>query len=238
MKVGIDKKVCFEWLELAAFNFIETKDVKETRKMLDLQIEPILKGSESRRKVITILKGIWLDIDDEYLDLRDRALDMMPTLSREERLLVQWGMIMVTYPFFKDLNTYIGRLLSIQGEFTLEQVYARVVEKYGEKGTLKYAVQRAISGIEEWGVLVRGDKKGIYKSVNKKIDIYNEELILWFMEACIRTTENKSVQFDSLFSMPCLYPFNIDFKIDIARRASKLCVNRMGNSIDVIEILN
>ena len=86
MKVGIDKKVCFEWLELTAFNFIETRDIKETRKMLDLQIEPILKGSESRRKVITILKGIWLDIDNEVLDLRDRALDMMPTLSREERL--------------------------------------------------------------------------------------------------------------------------------------------------------
>lgn len=237
MKVGIDKKICFEWLELAAFNFIETKDVKETRKMLDLQIEPILKGSESRRKVITILKGIWLDIDDKYIDLRDRALYMMPTLSREERLLVQWGMIMVTYPFFKDLNTYIGRLLSIQGEFTLEQVYARVVEKYGEKGTLKYAVQRAISGIEEWGVLVRGDKKGIYRAIDKKIQIYNEDLIVWFMEACIRTTENNSLQFDTLFNMPCLYPFNIDFKIDMVTSNSKLCINRMGNSTEVIEIM-
>ena len=219
MKVGIDKKVCFEWLELTAFNFIETRDIKETRKMLDLQIEPILKGSESRRKVITILKGIWLDIDNEVLDLRDRALDMMPT-------------------FFKDLNTYIGRLLSIQGEFTLEQVYARVVEKYGEKGTLKYAVQRAISGIEEWGVLVRGDKKGIYKPVDKKIDIYNEELILWFIEACIRTTENKSMQFDNLFSMPCLYPFNIDFNIDSVRKSDKICMNRIGVNIDVVELSN
>lgn len=238
MKVGIDKKICFEWLELAAFNFIETRDAKETRKMLDIQIEPILKGSESRRKVITILKGIWLDIDKEYIDLRDRALDIMPSLNRNERLLMQWGMIMVTYPFFKDLNSYIGRLLSIQEYFTLEQIYSRIVEKYGEKGTLKYAVQRAISGIEEWGVLSRGDKKGIYNLSNKKIKIDNEDLILWFMEACIRTTENNRLQFDNLFNMPSLYPFDIAFNVDIVKKSDYICINRLGVNIDVVELCN
>ena len=151
--VGISQKIKRAWLDAVLDRLVRTTDEAELRIFLDEHLKDELPGKESRAKTAGIILRIWSGIPPEHWSLRDRALQMLPRISGQERIWLHWGMTALAYPFFRDTAEVVGRLLGLQDDFTTAQVQARMLTTWGDRATSKDAVQKLITTLVDWGVL-------------------------------------------------------------------------------------
>ncbi len=95
-------------------------------------------GAKARLNARTILFKIWLLVDNENMEIRDRGLQLCTNASREERLLLHWGMMLLAYPFFRDVADQVGRLFQLHGEFSSMQLSRKIFALYGERSESVY----------------------------------------------------------------------------------------------------
>lgn len=231
----MDRKIQLEWLDRLAFLFNDEKNFKRIKEQMDGYLSDIIKGSESRRKHINVLMRIWVSVPEEDVPLRDRALQFLSKVKTEERLALHWGLCLLAYPLFRDVTTVIGRLLSLQDEITLAQVHKRIIESWGDRSSLNWAVQRLLRSLSLWGALKDTDVKGEYVATDK-IMIENEELKLWLLECYLRCIDQSTITYQSLISAPSLFPFDINVKLGELLTSDRFEVNRQGLDVDVVEL--
>ena len=106
--VGFDQKILLTQLDFTAKN-VRTHNRKEMYELLDGFIRNDVTGVKARKNVITILLKSWYLVEDEHVPLRDFILDEFDNLTQEERLLAHFGMLLLAYPFFKDVILEFGR---------------------------------------------------------------------------------------------------------------------------------
>jgi hypothetical protein len=63
---------------------LQTTDTHELRQFLDARLTEDLPGKASRAKAIGILLWIWSGNPQKQLAIRDRAIELLPTMSLEE----------------------------------------------------------------------------------------------------------------------------------------------------------
>ncbi len=234
-RIGMDKKVQLDWMDKIAFLQKEENDVKYIKEQMDSLLSQQIDGNESRRKHITVLLRIWVTVPEEVVPLRDNALQLISKVAFEERIAIHWGMCLLAYPLFKDVTAIVGKLLSLQDELTLLQVHKRIIEGWGDRNTLKWAVQRLIRSLASWGVIIDTNTKGEYIVANK-IDINNDELKLWLLECYLRCLSQETIAYQSLISAPSLFPFNLNITLGDLLTSDRFEVNRQGLDVDVVEL--
>jgi hypothetical protein len=125
--IGFSQKIKMVWMEAILDHLMETTDAHELRQFLDARLTEDLPGKESRAKAIGILLRIWSSVPQKQFAIRDWALELLPTITGQERLWLHWGMAARAYPFFRDDAEVVGRLLMLQEDFTTAQVRTRLV---------------------------------------------------------------------------------------------------------------
>lgn len=231
----MEKKIRLEWLDLLAFRFKDNKNYKELREYLNSILKEKIKGNESRRKHIDILMRIWFSVPLEHKQLRDRALIFLSAATARERLALHWGLCLLAFELFRDVSSIIGKLFVLNDEITLAQVHNRIIENWGDRTTLVYAVQRMLRSMANWGVLQDSEKKGLYKPA-EKIRLEDKDLKLWLLECYLTCNEQKSVSMQSLNQAPALFPFAVDVKLNDLMDSDRYEVNRQGLDVDVVEL--
>ncbi len=68
-------------------------------------------------------------------------MTLLPQISGQERIWLHWGMAGLAYPFFRDLAAVIGRILTLQDDFTNSQVQTRLKTEWGDRATSKEAAR-------------------------------------------------------------------------------------------------
>jgi hypothetical protein len=212
--VGFSMRIRLEWLLYTANLVIAGNDkdtiYNELRNMLKdkLSIDSdVIRGN--REKTITILMKIWQNVPSGLEDLRDAGLELIKKLPPDSTLPIHWGMSMAVYPFFGAVAASVGRLLRLQGSFSISHVQRRLREQYGERETVSRAARRVIRSFYDWQVINETNNKGVYStSVKKKIS--NTSLISWLIEAVLHTSMDLRGNFKEIVGNPCLFPFNLD----------------------------
>ena len=116
--------------------------------------------------------------------LRDRAVALLPRISGQERIWLHWGMTSLAYPFFRDTAEVVGRLLTLQDDFTTAQVQERLLKKWGDRATTKEAAQKLLNTLVDWEVLRSAKTKGHFL-LARKMTTAIPELQLWLLEALL-----------------------------------------------------
>ena len=145
-------------------------------------------------------------------------------------------MMISTYGFFRAVAEHAGRLLSLQGSFTLVQITRRMSEDWGDRSTLSRAVQRIVRSMVQWGVLLDSGDKGVYAGTGKVLAISDEcsELLL---EAVLVHLDGGSIPVDQATRHPAFFPFKLGLSAHRLRRSTRFDVHRQGLNVDVVELV-
>ena len=112
------------------------------------------------------------------------------------------------YPFFRDVASTTGRLLSLQGTAALSQIVRRVTESWGTRSTVTRAVQRIVRSFVAWGVVVATEERGIIAPA-PKIAVHDTAIGAWLLEAGIADGVRRAYPLHGLAGSSAFYPFDL-----------------------------
>ena len=236
--IGFDRRIDLEWLDAAARMAAAGGSTDEIRAYIWDYLDGVVSGDihgSARQKTTTVIHHIWGDVPESAGPLRERAIIKFIDCTADERLALHWAMMMGTYPLFTDAASSIGRLLMLQGEFTLAHLTRRLVEAWGERSTLERAGQRIVRSMVQWGVLQDTVSHGVYEAVPQRRKVGTAVGIL-LVEALLVDSDEASVQLDQLIGHPGLFPFDTDVNASHVRGAAQFRVHRQGLDSDSVEL--
>jgi hypothetical protein len=182
-------------------------DSKTIYTKLDDYLQKDIHGKSSRVKVATILLRIWYFVPPEYQSLRDRALELYSRLTPPERLILHWGMLLLTHPFFRDITAELGNLFILQHEVPSSQIYRKMRSIYGDKERVNVATKSALATLRYMEYL-DSSKKAVYTQPKKR-EIYDLKLKNWLAEVVILASGKDALPIDLIPSSPVLYPVHL-----------------------------
>ncbi|NSW92055.1 MAG: hypothetical protein HPY74_15535 [Firmicutes bacterium] len=239
-RIGFVRSIKLDWLNKTVRTYLDLKEAytkdnekycKKVKEVLDEYLMEYIK-EENRKKTISILTRTWLNVEQQHMHIRDRALELFKTADENEKIAIHWCMLMMAYPVFLDITATIGKLLNLQDGFSLSMVKRRIYEIWGERSTLKYAIDKIVRSITEWGVVEDGSKRGEYKR-KEPFNIHNTEIKLLLIEAYLIATKKTYLQFVEVNSLNELFPFKLDLGLGDFHGSKAFNLNKMGLDIAI-----
>ncbi|WP_339832831.1 hypothetical protein [Paenibacillus sp. FSL R7-0272] len=228
--VGFDQKLQLHQLDRIVQELSRSDSRQQLYDVVDQSLMADIGGSKARMNARTILFKIWVLVDNENEEIRDRGLKLFVNASREERLLLHWGMILLAYPFFRDVADQVGRLFQLHGEFSTMQLSRKIFALYGERRRVSVALNAVLGTYKHLGII--SEQKKIYVSA-AKISIYKLEYKLWLIEVMLKSAEKSAIELKQIAVEPCLFPFSLDIT-ESDLRNGQLQITRQG--LDMVMI--
>lgn len=236
--IGFDRRIALEWLDAAAAQAAAEAPSDEMRAYLWRLLDGAVSGEKfnsARGKTVTVLNHIWGEVPGPAASLRERAAAQLEGSTPDERLALHWAMMVGTYPVFTDTAASVGRLLTLQGSFTLAHLTRRLVGVWGDRSTIERAGQRIVRSMVQWGVLRDTGTRGMYETVPLRRKV-GPAIGTVLIEALLVDAEEASIPLDQLTGHPALFPFSLDVNGSHVRGASQFRVHRQGLDTDYVEL--
>ena len=184
--IGFDRKIELEWInytaELVSRGLPESKIRQELAQRLSVYGLGSSKGG-AQSKTITVLTRLWLNVSEDIIPLRDKAIVLYKSANDEEKMILHICLATTNYPFFFDVMTQIGRLLKLQDSFSSNQIARRIVEKWGDTQRVKRSVGHVLQTLKLWDVIEPLQKISLYRNPKnnyiprKKIQSFIEDTL-------------------------------------------------------------
>jgi hypothetical protein len=236
--LGFDRRIDLGWLDAAAAQAAAGVPSDEMRANLWSLLDGTVSGDKTnsaRGKTVTVLNHIWGTVPRSAASLQKRALAQLEGSTTDERLALHWAMMVGTYPVFTDTATAAGRLLALQGSFTLAHLIRRLVGVWGERSTLERAGQRIVRSMVQWGVLRNTTTHGKYETDPRRRKI-GPAVGIVLIESLLVDAEETSIPLEQLTGHPAIFPFDLDLNANHVRSASQFRVHRQGLNSDFVEL--
>ena len=231
--VGFLQYIKKDWLDATMAFYQNGQNIDEIKASLDTLIKHDVPKNEERRKTIDVLTRIWIRVPSKFDSLQFNALNFYDDLDPNERIILHWGMLLLAYPFFRDIAFSIGSLLKIQNNFTSTQLRNRLVSNWGHRTTIIRAMDRIIQSLKDWNILIIDDKS---LKPNSKMTIKNESLCMWFLECIFRTENSDSMLFEKLVSSQTMFPFELKIPVYKIKQAKNFEYQIHGMNIEMISL--
>jgi hypothetical protein len=238
-QIGFTQRIQLDWLEKTADLFRAGNSREQIRAALNEYLQDKLSigsttKSSNRKNAITILLRIWVSPPQHLEPLRDEGLEHLQRLPLENHLVVHWGMAMAVYPFLGSVAETVGRLLKLQGSFTISQVQRRIREQLGERETVSRAARRILRCFVDWDVLQDTESKGVYQSASTQL-IGDARLSCWLLEAALLSINADSKALKAVAQSPALFPFVLNASNPLEFKSNpRLALFRQGLDEDVL----
>ncbi len=229
--VGLDRFLKGEWLDKTMEIASNESDISLIRETLEEYLKQEIPGDITRRKARDKLMAIWVNIPEEFEGIKSEALMLSNNVFNQERLLLHWTMMFAVYPIFRDISTVIGAITDFQDDVTISLVEKRIYEIWGERSTVKYAVQKIMSSMVDWQVLERKGNGRYYKK--PPIKIKETSLKLLFLKAYILTNKKDYVGFIETNNIKTAFPFELQYNMEDFASSDEFVLVKMGTDVAI-----
>lgn len=228
-----------EWLDATAALVLEGRTKQGLRRELRLAIGDTAPDSGPHGafgKTATVLMRVWANPPEAMAGLRDHALQLLPTASQSDRLVIHWSLLLAVYPFYFDLASTIGRLTVLQEELSLREIRQRLAERWGERSTLSTAIQRGVRTMIDLGVLRVVERAGAYARLPAPCAV-SATAWLHLVEAILLATEEVALPISRLASHPAAFPFAAPAAASQEIRSSnRFSLSRQGLDVEMVRL--
>jgi hypothetical protein len=233
--IGLSRTVRLDWLDVAASLCLENYPPDEIRQVLDRLVEPAQKGPVERERIVDTLVRIWVKAEPI---LKTHALSLYPQLStREDRMSLNYGLILAQYPFFRLCASTLGQISRTQDEVTRKMIKERVAAELGGLGGIERAIERLFKTWIDWGLISPGEKNQTFFIHKQTVCPSKVEIEKWILVCALRAHPADSLPFLDLLGLPELFPFNFTIGIDNLRMDSRFEVHRQGGGLEMVRIV-
>lgn len=228
--VGFDQKVQLHQLDYMARELPRT-DPKELYEKMDDYLARDIGGQKARRNTRTIIFKIWCHVPEAHQPIQQRAIQLFPSLPPAERLLLHWGLTILSYPFVKDFVQEMGYLFRMQDEVSSEQIGRRMKSLYGDRRRVEVATGAVLMSLRSWGV-IHAHKQHRH-TIAKMIQITSLELKQWLTEVLLRATQSTAMTIEKIHDHPLFFPFEFTISIDELKN-DQFSITRQGGGMVMV----
>lgn len=242
-KLGIKQTIQKTWMDRSVQMILAGMSEKEIRSELDDYLSNQLqsggigrRGQKSYGMAISILAS-WFSPDKELIAFRNDALQIARQLPIEQWLPLHWAVISASYPFWFTVAKQVGRLLNLQDQITLVQIFGRLKEHYGDRETVARNARYTIRSFVAWEVLKDSQSKGCYEKY-VQINVTNFDLAILMLESALHAIPEAKETMGLLLSNPAFFPFQLPMMTGdfISQNSNRICAVRYGLDDELVEL--
>jgi hypothetical protein len=236
-RIGFDRMIRIEWLDAIAGSIREHKNLNDIRAAMHALLENDFPQYQARRKTITVLLRIWYKVPPEHKNIRDRGLLLLHQVSEKDRIWIHWGMILLAFPFFRDIIRVLNRCFSFHDSCSPAEVQRKMEEFWGRRYTMKRAMDRVLQSLRNWNIIGKEETSDNLISAGK-FSTGNKEIELWFLEAILLAENSQSIPMDLILTFPTTFPFNITLEQSDIMNSKRFTIQQLSGNRNEIVLRN
>jgi len=233
--IGFLNYIRLGWLDATLAHHTSSKNIETVKKNLYDLIEKEIQSKEVTRKTIDVLTRTWIRIPSKDRSLQEDAMKFYDEISPSKKLLLHWGMLLIRFPFFRDICYYIGLLDSIQKEIPVKKLHQKMIEKWGHRTSMIRALDRVIQSMIEWNVITKSNS---FLYVNEPIEIKETDLLLWFLECLFKAENAQTMTYENLVSSLTKFPFVINLPSYYVKKSKRFEYYIQGTNLETVSLKN
>jgi len=234
-RIGFDRHIKTEWLDTMAGLIQNERNIEIIRTSMHQYLERDLPNYVARRKTITVLLRIWFSVPEEHIEIRDRALEMLPKVRENDRIWIHWGMTLLAYPFFRDVAICMHHCFTLHDGCKRVEIVRKMEEMWGYRSTLGRATERVIQSFDYWNVIKRNKKT---KKITRNIQFSSsrKEIEMLFLEMVLLSDPSHSLIMDQINSIPSAFPFIISLNYSDLTKSKKFLISQISGTRGMISL--
>ena len=225
--VGYACSIRLSWLNEAVRMLKENLPEAEYKEKMNEYLSYEIDSPTRLRKTREILMNVWYYPSEELDPVRKDALEVLaehPDCSEP----VQYLMLCLTYPVFKDVCQIMGKLFEFQDEITNPSLKQKLYDAWGERGTLETTTRRITLTLKEMDIL-RNETKTRY--VLHKISITNDKVLDFVIAQGMKLDGSSYYSYTELDHLNILFPFEYSVKKELLMQSEKYTMSGFGGEV-------
>ena len=227
--IGLSRAIKTEWLTKTVELVAQISDEQELKEKLNEYLSFEIKSPTNLRKTREILLNIWLRPSTESTVIWREAIKAYQH-DKNNRLALNWAMILLAYPVFSEVCTLIGKISMIQDTFTTAWLKEKMFELWGERTTLYYSSDKILQTLKYLGA-IDNVKIGTYKICSMQI---TDAATLKVMIMALLQLDNKAYyEVAALSGVPLFCPFKYDITLEWLYNTPEINISSFGGKMVV-----
>lgn len=235
--IGFNRNILLPWLEAAACFRLEGDNPEVIRERLEGVVGERIRSTENRRKAIDILINIWVHSREASPALYDEGLERLAAAQApDRRLALHYGMVLLSYPFFREVAAVIGQLARRGSRVSSGEIKRRLMATRGQLGSLDKAVERVVYSLRHWDLLEDAGQRHVYAVPARQREVDDAGLQAWLLACALASHPAEELPHLDLVRLPELFPFRISLGLDALRASPHFAVSRQGGGWEAVRL--
>lgn len=224
--VGLSRNMKPTWLNKCVELVLAGKREGEMKDALSEYLSFEIKSATNLRKTRELLMNIWFYPNEDFNDIRLRALETYAK-PNTHHLALHWCMMLLRYPVFAEICSLIGKASKVQGEFTVSWLKESLYEAWGERSTLLHSSDKILRTLRDLGVIV-GTRHGAYAIQTTSVADDHTKRIL--VDTILALKEKAYYEPAELMSVAAFFPFEFEVSLQWIHEMGCFHVGNFGGN--------
>ena len=225
--VGFLRAIKLAWMNKTIELVLENKEAAQIREELNEYLAFEIKSQTTLRKTREILMNAWVYQSDTLDAVRKAALTAYST-SIENRISLQYCVLLLAYPVVADVCGFIGKLSTIQETFTTAWLKEKMYEAWGERETIADSLKYILQTLKDFGV-ISSPKTGTHMITVRNIE--SMQAINVLLMTILHLNGKTYREIADLTNVSYMFPFRYSVSLEWLHNSTDYVLNNYGGKM-------